>query len=176
MNKSLLGVLMLALTSVVYAQENDSRKFRVGLGVGIAKAGGKDSGAGGLFVAEPGWRVNHNLVVNLRLESAFLIRELELNPHGIFSCTGGGIYYLSNKNLKPYIGAGLGFYGLTSVTTSGLGIVGAEIRPGLYPRIGVDWRRFNVNIDYNFIVNTEILNENRYLGLRVGGYLFRRKK
>jgi hypothetical protein len=174
MKKSLFLVFMLALAVVANAQEIEFKKRRLGLAVGFAKAGGENSGGGVLFVAEPGYHINRNFLVNLRLESTFLVRDLELNPHGIFSCTGGGMYYLSNKNPRLYIGAGLGFYGLVSATYSGY-LVAAELRPGFYPRIGVDWRRVNINLDYNYIINTELLNENSYIGLRVGIFLLGRR-
>lgn len=175
MKKSLLLVFLLAIAVVAKAQEIEIKKRRLELAVGLAMGVGENSGAGVLFVAEPGWRVNHNFWVNLRFESAFLVRDPELNPHGVFSCTTSGLYYLNNNNPRLYIGAGLGFYGLVSATYSG-NLVAAEIKPGFYPRIGVDWRRFNINIDYNYIINSELLSENSYLGLRVGMFLLGRKK
>src|SRR5690606_17889106 len=92
-----------------------------------------------------------------------------------------GQYYFSNNTVRPYAGLGFGIFSFVSVTgdTQGGAIAGgSEI--GFYPRIGVDFGHFNINLDYNLISASEGLNtdgekvdvKNSYIGIRIGAFFF----
>jgi hypothetical protein len=182
--KKISTVVFFVLLTALAVKAQEFKTFRVGVGAGYAKPGGAGSGGGVLFTIEPGYRVTDQILVNLRWESAAVIRGTvndtgaDLDVAGIGSYTLNGQYYLSDNAFRPFVGVGFGMYKLAAVTVSG-GTGGsstaaaAESKFGFYPRIGFDARHFTLNLDYNFIPNTTVgSNEfkNSYIGIRLGGY------
>jgi hypothetical protein len=183
--------LVLLLTVGANAQE--FKKFRLATGLGYAMAGGEGASGGILYAIEPGYRVSDNLAVSLRMEWAVVVRGLsesvasyDASAAAISSYTVNGIYYLSNNNFRPYVGAGLGLFPLGAVSASSTGTAGAaaETKFGFYPRIGFDLGHFNVNLDYNIIGSTKfegpgangLESKNSYIGIRIGGFFFGGRK
>jgi outer membrane protein W len=190
--KKITSVLCLVLFVAVAANAQEFKKFRVGVGAGYAKAGGSGGGGGVMFAVEPGYRVTDALLVNLRWESAAVVRGTvddtgaDFDVAGIGSYTLNGQYFFSTNNFRPFAGVGFGMFNLAAVkveATSG-GTAGsaasAETKFGVYPRIGFDFRHFTVCIDYNIIPNTKAVAtsgtttstefKNSYIGFRLGGY------
>lgn len=191
--KKITSVLCLVLLVAVAANAQEFKKFRVGVGAGYAKAGGQGGGGGVLFTVEPGYRVMDALLVNLRWESAAVIRGTvddtgaDFDVAGIGSYTLNGQYFLSNNNFRPFVGVGFGMFNLAAVkveaNSSGSAGTAAssETKFGVYPRLGFDFRHFTVNIDYNIVPNTKATVstgtgtstaefKNSYIGFRLGGY------
>ncbi|WP_296620187.1 outer membrane beta-barrel protein [Marivirga sp.] len=185
-----LFLLALVAVSINFANAQDYKPFQLYSGVGYAIPQG---GGGILFDIEPAYRINDQISVGLRWEVAAMARVVgnqEASVSGTSSYTLNGKYYLENgSSFRPYVGAGLGAYGLASVSTGTNGAAaGAETKIGFYPRIGFDWGHFNINIDYNFIPSSEIQGTdtngnpatfdvaNSYLGIRIGAFLFGGKK
>ncbi len=191
--KKFTTVLCLVLIAAVGSQAQEFKKFRVGLGGGYAKPGGEGSGGGVLATLEPGYRINDQLLVNLRLETAAVIRgtadatSASLDVAGIKSYTVNGQYFLSTNSFRPFVGAGVGLFSLAAakLEASSSGSAGtaaaAESKVGFYPRVGFDYKHFTINLDYNIIgatkatiasgsttTNTEF--KNSYFGIRIGGY------
>jgi len=186
--KKLLLLALMAI-SINFANAQDYKPFQLYSGVGYAIPQG---GGGFLFDIEPAYRINDQISVGLRWEVAAMARVVgneEASISGTSSYTLNGKYYLGNSNFRPYVGAGIGAFGLASVSTSSNGAgAGAETKIGFYPRIGFDWGHFNINIDYNFIPNSEVEGvdsngnattfdvANSYLGIRIGAFIFGGKK
>lgn len=182
--KKLLLIALLAV-SINFVNAQDYKPFQLYIGVGYTVPQG---GGGVLFDVEPAYRINDQIAVGLRWESAAMARvvgEQEASISGTSSYTVNGKYYLGDSNFRPYVGAGLGAFSLASVSVSGTGAgAGAETKIGFYPRIGFDWGHFNINIDYNFIPSSEIDGvdtngnattfdvANSYLGIRIGAFIF----
>lgn len=184
-----LFLLAILAVSINFANAQDYKPFQLYIGVGYTVPQG---GGGVLFDIEPAYRINDQIAVGFRWESAAMARvvgEQEASISGTSSYTVNGKYYLGDSNFRPYVGAGLGAFGLASVSVSGAGAgAGAETKIGFYPRIGFDWGHFNINIDYNFIPSSEIEGvdsngdpatfdvANSYLGIRIGAFIFGGKK
>ncbi|HET8859420.1 hypothetical protein [Marivirga sp.] len=182
--KKLLLLAILAI-SINFVSAQDYKPFQLYLGVGYTVPQG---GGGVLFDVEPAYRINDQIAVGLRWESAAMARvvgEEEASISGTSSYTLNGKYYFSNDKFRPYAGFGLGAFSLASVSVSGAGAgAGAETKIGFYPRIGFDFGHFNINIDYNFIPSSEIDGvdsngdpatfdvANSYLGIRIGAFIF----
>lgn len=192
--KKLSTVLFLMLFAAVAVNAQQLKKFRVGLGGGYALPSGDGAKGGILFFLEPGYRVNDNILVNLRMEFAAMARgfegssgdaDFEVSTSG--SYTLNGQYYLSSNSFRPFVGVGFGTYackgasasvsdGSSSVTVSG----SDANKIGFYPRVGFDAGHFQMSIDYNFIGATkesfdigsgqklEIEQKNSYIGIRLG--------
>ncbi|WP_375579058.1 hypothetical protein ABWH96_18890 [Marivirga tractuosa] len=184
-----LLLLALVAVSINFANAQDYKPFQLYSGVGYAIPQG---GGGFLFDIEPAYRINDQISVGFRWEVAAMARvvgDTEASISGTSSYTLNGKYYLGDSDFRPYVGAGLGAFGLASVSTGPNGAgAGAETKIGFYPRIGFDWGHFNINIDYNFIPSSEVDGfdtngdpatfdvANSYLGIRVGAFLFGGKK
>ncbi|HEV8514783.1 MAG TPA: OmpW family outer membrane protein [Cyclobacteriaceae bacterium] len=175
--------LSLLVTSIGYAQ--DYHKFRVGLGIGYAGASGYGSSGGILATIEPSYRVQDNLSVGLRLESAAITRgysvssstSYDISVAAVGSYTVNGQYYFKSDGFRPFAGVGLGMYTLAAVdynsgTTTGSVEAGSKF--GFYPRVGFDFRHFTMSADYNLIPSTSTTLpsngdiKNSYLGIRIG--------
>jgi hypothetical protein len=184
--KKITSVLCFLLFAAVAVNAQEFKKFRLATGLGYAMAGGEGSSGGILYAIEPGYRINDALTASLRIEGAVVVRGLSENVSSydasaaaIGSYTVNGIYYLSNNNFRPYVGAGFGLFNLAAVTGSSSGGTGvaAESKIGFYPRIGFDFNHFNINIDYNIIGATtfegsDLKMKNSYIGIRIGGFFF----
>lgn len=191
--KKITTVLCLVLIGTLAVNAQEFKKFRVGTGLGYAKPGGKGAGGGILWALEPGYRVSDQILANLRIEGAAVVRGTvedtgaDFDVAAIGSYTLNGQYYFSNNGFRPFVGVGFGLYNLAAVTvessSTGGGASGAasESKFGFYPRLGFDAGHFTLNIDYNLIPNTEATVtsgtgnttmefKNSYIGIRLGGY------
>jgi opacity protein-like surface antigen len=192
---SIVLCLVLVAASASYAQE--LKKFRVGLGLGYASAGGNGSSGGILIAVEPSYRIQDNLSLGLRMESALITRGFSgtvpagavIDVAAIGSYTLNGQYYFGGESpFRPFVGAGLGIYSLAAITTkvtsggvTGTGTIASESSFGFYPRVGFDYGHFNISIDYNLVPATKITGSsesftNNYFGIRIGAYFGGGKK
>ena len=179
MKKQLLLIAMVLVSTLTYAQEY--KKWKVGFGIGYTMP----KGGGGILVdLEPAYRVNDQISVGLRMESAAMAREIN-GTTGSISANGSytinGQYYFSNAKFRPYAGLGVGVFSLASVSVGNSGAsaeAGSQV--GFYPRVGFDLGHFNLNLDYNIIGNSEGVVvgvgdapeiKNSYLGIRLGFFV-----
>jgi opacity protein-like surface antigen len=194
--KKITIVLFLALVAVSSSYAQEYKKFRVGLGLGYAMAGGNGSSGGILIALEPSYRIQDNLSVGLRMESAIITRGFSatvpvgssIDVAGIGSYTLNGQYYFGEGSFRPFVGAGLGIYTLAAITTKSssggvtvTGTIAAESKFGFYPRVGFDYGHFNLSLDYNLVPSTAVVGSsdsftNNYLGIRIGAYFGGGKK
>ncbi|GAA5035463.1 hypothetical protein GCM10011506_27730 [Marivirga lumbricoides] len=187
MKKILLIAMLVVAVGTAKAQEFKPFQLYVGVGYTIPEGGG-----GVLFDVEPAYRLNDAIALGLRWETALMGRvvgDTEASIAGTSSYTVNGKYYFSNNKFRPYVGAGLGLFGLASVSV-GQDAAGAaaETKFGFYPRIGFDLGHFNINIDYNIIGASEAQGfdsngeettfdvKNSYIGIRIGGFFFGGRK
>jgi outer membrane protein W len=140
-----------------------------------------------LVYLEPAYRVSSQIAVGLRIESAIMARGIatasgnaDFSAYGNFSYTINGQYYLSNNTFRPFIGVGVGLFGLASVRTDNVDLVSAGTKFGFYPRIGFEADYFAFNFEYNLIPatkidGTDISIKNSYAGIKLGFFLFGRR-
>jgi len=188
--KKIVYVLALSLlvTSIGYAQ--DYKKFKVGLGLGYAAASGNGAGGGVIVTVEPAYRLQDNLSIGLRLESALITRGYSesftgasLDVAGIGSYTLNGQYYFGTTDFRPFAGLGLGLYSLAEVKVdasssggpSSATAAAAESKFGFYPRVGFDYHHFSMSADYNIVPPTKPAGgtgefKNNYFGIRFGWF------
>lgn len=180
MKKIYLLLLFVVATGVV-ANAQEFKKFKVGLGIGYASAGGEGAKGGILAYLEPAYRINDALLLGLRVESALVTRgysesvtSVAFEVAAIGSYTINGQYYFSNNSFRPFAGLGLGIFSLAAIKVDGSGAAAAEAESkfGFYPRVGFDYGHFNMSLDYNIIPKTEVSGggdfKNSYLGIRLG--------
>ncbi len=188
-------ILIFTLFVATFSYAQEYKKFRVGLGVGYATAGGNGSSGGAIITFEPSYRVQDNLSIGLRLETALVTRGYSQNTSGasisvaaIGSYTVNGQYYFGGAGaFRPFAGLGLGFYSLAAVNANiGSGgsseqVAVAESKFGFYPRVGFDFHHFSMSADYNVISATNAVGgggdfKNSYLGIRLGFFIGGGKK
>lgn len=191
MKKLLLSVVgVLLFVGVSSAQEY--KPFKLGLGLGYTMPG--DGGGGILFDFEPAYRINDDIAVGLRIESAIMAKVKpdgsEADASGNVSYTVNGQYYLTDTKVRPYVGLGFGIFSLASISAeAGSAEIGGGSEFGFYPRLGLDIGHFNINLDYNLISATEAAAidmttfepttvdiKNSYIGIRIGAYFFGGKR
>ena len=179
--KRISTVMLLIVLTTAAAVAQEYKAFRVGIGLGYANASGKGAKGGVLWALEPGYRVNDQILANLRIEGAVIGRgyadetSASVDVAALGSYSLNGQYYFNNNNFRPYVGAGFGLFSLASAsvsagTTGGSStVVAAANKIGFYPRVGFDVGHFTLNIDYNIVPETEGI-KNSYLGIRIGGF------
>ena len=155
-NKMLLACLVTLLSFAASAQ--NFKKFRMGIGGGYDIPSGAGTESAPLFYLEPAGRINDNWMLSFHLEIAFPPNRFSPNdrtkPSILSSYTFNGQYYINrlmSGDLRPFVGAGVGFYYITlkdpdlgKFNTFGLAV-------GLYPRVGFDVGHFSFSVDYNVI-------------------------
>lgn len=180
--KRILTVAMLVLLTAAGSMAQEYKAFRVGIGLGYANASGKGAKGGVLWALEPGYRVNDQILANLRIEGAVIGRgyadetSASVDVAALGSYTLNGQYYFNNNNFRPFVGVGFGMFSLAAVSVSastGGGsteAVAAANKIGFYPRVGFDAGHFTLNLDYNIVPETAGI-KNSYLGIRLGGFI-----
>lgn len=155
MKKQLLTLALVLFATVLSAQEY--KQFKVGLGLGYAAPA--DGGGGVAVYLEPAYRVNDQIAVGLRLETAALAKVVgddEGSISGNASYTVNGQYYLSDAKFRPFVGLGAGIYSIASIgVANSTAEIGGGAEFGFYPRVGFDLGHFNFIFDYNLIPATE---------------------
>lgn len=180
--KRISTVLLLVALTAAGAVAQEYKAFRVGVGLGYANASGKGAKGGLLWALEPGYRVNDQILANLRIEGAIVARgsatetEASLDVAALGSYTLNGQYYFNNNNLRPFVGVGLGMYSLAAASmevnsggTVSQQVVASANKIGFYPRVGFDAGHFTLCLDYNIVPETDGI-KNSYLGIRIGGF------
>ncbi len=181
--KRISTVLLLMIVTAAAAIAQEYKSFRVGTGLGYAMASGKGAKGGVLFYLEPGYRVNDQILANLRMEGAVVGRgyvnestsTASVSVAALGSYTLNGQYYFNNNNFRPFAGLGFGLYSLaaasvTAGTTGGSSTaVAAANKIGFYPRVGFDAGHFTLSLDYNLVPETSGI-KNSYIGIRFGGF------
>jgi hypothetical protein len=181
-----LFALVFFTTFLVYGlQAQDYKKFRVGLGVGYAGASGKGAKGGVLIALEPGYRITDKFLVNLRLESAAVVRgqasedpsnpSVDLDVAAIGSYTVNTQYYpFTFKSFRTIVGAGTGLYSLAAVKASSNSSGTTGDIAASASKFGFELGHFSLVFDYNIIGKTEGVNgeefKNSYYGIRIGAF------
>ncbi|MNQ79575.1 hypothetical protein D3C85_945230 [compost metagenome] len=186
----LLGFLTLVSLNG-YSQEKGG--FRVGLDFGFVPTGG---GGGGMLSIEPKYNIEDNMNVGLRIGGAGIARDIESNAGGSTtaeisansSFIGTYDYYLDSGNsFVPYIGAGLGYYSIANVEFDDSDMESdvvlnpeASGEMGGLVRLGFEWGKFRMGVEYNFIPDSTLQNNNgdsigtvsnSYAGIHLGFFL-----
>lgn len=192
--KKFVYLLALAMLMSTFTNAQEYKKFKVGVGLGYAMASGSGSSGGVLFTLEPAYRLQDNLSIGLRMESAIIVRgfsqsssSASIDAAAVGSYTLNGQYYFGSTSFRPFVGAGFGLYSLAavseSVSSGGSNVsvaIAAESKFGFYPRVGFDYRHFNMALDYNIIPATTVGGgndlKNSYIGIRIGAFFGGGKK
>lgn len=194
MKQKLLLVILITVVGVYSSQAQEKGKFRVGLDLGYAAASG---GGGILFDIEPKYNISDNMNVGLRIAGAATVRELngqEAEVASTGSYLGTYDYYFNNSSsgFAPFIGAGLGYYGLANLEfkngNDSSGSFDVSGKFGGMIRGGFELGKFRLGLEYNIIPKTESESfsitdgssniqvgsyevKNSYFGVSLGFYL-----
>ena len=194
MKKLLTLCLFIGLSTLTFAQQ--AGKFRIGMDLGPAIP--KNGGIGALVNIEPKINVRDNLNVGIRLGIAGLAKDVtyfdisqdyEGEVSANVSVAGTLDYYFNNggSNFAPYIGAGFGYYALSSVEIDAgaiddtdVGNLEANFKWSPMLRAGIELGRFRMGAEYNFIppsnlqdTSGAVIGEaiNQYFGFTFGFYV-----
>lgn len=192
--KKLLGVLLVfILVHSAMAQRAGGFRLSTDLGAAIPK----DEGIGALFHLEPQILLRDNLAFGLRFGVAGLAKDVtyytisedfEGEVSGNASITGTLNYYFNNGNSRvaPYIGAGFGYYALSSVKIDDsdidyeTGTLEASFAWAPMVRAGVELGKFRIGAEYNIVppsdlqnVSGQVIGEaiNQYYGITLGFFV-----
>lgn len=174
----------------------DFKKFKVGIGLGYAVP--SKGSAGVLLYLEPMYRIQDNIAVGLRIETAALAGETpagvttSLSVSAVGSYTLSGQYYFGAGTFRPFVGAGIGVFTVAAATAdiagSSVQLSASSSSIGFYPRVGFDLGHFNVSLDYNIVPEqssditiagiglVKSTQNFSYIGIRVGASIGGGKK
>ncbi|MBN7817126.1 outer membrane beta-barrel protein [Algoriphagus pacificus] len=195
MKKFLAIISFFAICNFSNAQH--AGRFRMGMDVGPAIP--KGGGIGALVNLEPKVNLKNNLNVGIRFGVAALAKDVtyyninddyEGEISGNISVTGTMDYYFNNggSNVAPYIGAGFGYFALSSIeinstdfdTPDNIGDLEADFKWAPMVRAGVELGKFRMGAEYNFVPTSNLQNAsgevigeaiNQYFGFTLGFYV-----
>lgn len=177
--------------------DRELKPFKMDFGVGYAMPNGVDIKGGPLFSIEPKYAFTGDaFTFGLRLQGAMLklggsnpitasggnngsgnataggttINEAQATAHlsGSLTCD----HYFSNMFIRPFVGAGPGFYSVATETGKSEGALLSEYtfrnQFGFMCRGGIEWGHVRGSIEYNFI-NSETMSG--YVGIKLGIFL-----
>lgn len=189
---AVLVILLVAHTS--YSQRAGGFRFQMDLGAAVPKNGG----IGALINLEPQILVKENLALGIRLGVAGLAKDVtyydisedydgEVSANA--SVTGTINYYFNkgNSRVAPYIGAGFGYYALSSIDLEDtnidedeVGNLEADFAWAPMVRAGIELGKFRLGAEYNFVPTSNLQNVsgtvigeaiNEYFGFTLGFYV-----
>ena len=193
--KKLFSVLvLLLLIHCAYGQRSGGFRFQMDLGAAVPKNGG----IGALINLEPQILVKSNLAIGLRIGAAGLAKDVTYfdipeDYQGEISANTsitGTINYYFNKGesrVAPYIGAGFGYFALSSVRLEDNDISGDEVGNlaanfawAPMVRAGIELGKFRIGAEYNFVPTSDLQNIsgdvigeaiNEYFGFTLGFFV-----
>lgn len=189
--KRILVVLFALVTFSATAQ--DFKPFKVNVSLGFAKPLTGSASGGFLLAVEPKYGLSDNFDVGVRLESAFVARSVERNGTtttgdiaGLNSALLTGNYLISTGTFRPFIGAGVGIFSVSSggtvsvtdgQTPQDVTFV-SETKFGGMVRAGFKTGHFVLSVEYNAVPTSTVStisasslkldSKNSYLGIKLG--------
>jgi len=189
----LIAGTMISLSALAQKSAQTFKPFKFDISMGYAMPAGSGSKGGVLFALEPKYAVMQRLSVGLRWEGAIIARfsggydqdGMPMNAAVKLSssyCLTGDYYLTDNYNLRPFAGAGAGFFLLAGEETNGgSGGVSAGSKFGGLVRAGIEISHFRVGLEYNIVPKTTFTgwdsngdpvtgmsSKNSYLGIKIG--------
>lgn len=188
MKNYLAGLFMLAALS---ATAQEYKPFKVNLSVGFAKPLNAGVSGGALFAVEPKYGITDKFDLGLRLEVATVARGIQDNGNTYTSDVGAfssalltGNYLFGTSNVRPFLGAGIGFFTIGAAGTvvtdkngqnsQNVNFVN-DTKFGGMIRGGIKAGHFVAAVEYNAapttsatLGTTKVTSENAYLGIKVG--------
>jgi outer membrane protein X len=152
-------------------------KFDIGLGYAIpSSASGSGTKAGVTFTLQPHYRLSDDLAIGLRVEGAGLGYQDDLGKTKISlleSYCATGEYYLVKGGIRPFVGAGLGFFNQSSLKASNGSavLVDGATNFGFFPEVGFETGHFRMSADYDVAGNS-----NNYFAFKIGFFFGGGKK
>ena len=164
--------LLVMTTSIVNAQHY--RKFRLAIDFGSPLAG---TSSIGLFAYEPGYRINDNVLVGIRIEQMGIFSTIGSSNKSLGSFAITSNYYLK-KNF--FMGGGLGLYSPTNANSKD-----EKNGVGFFTRVGFERGHFHTSLEWNITqpmkvyensdaypgVETSSITSRNYLSLKVGFFI-----
>jgi outer membrane protein W len=194
MKKLFSLLVILSVMHTAFGQRAGGFRFQMDLGAAVPKNGG----IGALINLEPQILVKSNLAIGLRIGAAGLAKDVtyydlsedyegEVSVNS--SLTGTVNYYFNNgsSRVAPYVGAGFGYFALSSVkiddtdiTEDEVGNLEADFAWAPMVRAGIELGKFRIGAEYNFVptsnlqnVNGDVIGEaiNQYFGFTLGFFV-----
>jgi hypothetical protein len=171
MKKFILLGALIGFSMLVNAQSTNFNSFKLDLGVGYATPSQGNTVAGAAFMLQPHYRLSDDFALGVRIE---IVALLHTNYAGnkVASALGSGClsgeYYLSDKDFRPFIGAGLGLFDQTTIgNNNGTGplVSPRTINFGAFPEIGFEYGHFRLSIDYDYTGGY-----NNYFAANIGAF------
>ena len=161
------------------AQSVTYHNFKVDIGIGYAipseSTGTNGTKAGVTFTVQPHYRLSDDIALGLRIEGAALgdKNETDGSTHVkisvLTSYCATGEYYLTEKGVRPFVGAGLGiFIQSASLETKNNGdnsISAHNSQFGVFPEAGIEAGHFRLSADYDIIGNNS-----SYFSIKIGAF------
>ena len=192
-----LFVIGLLLMVCQYTMAQHAGRFRMGMDLGAAIP--KGGGIGALVNLEPKVNLKDNMNVGIRLGIAGLAKDVtyydftedyegEISANSSISGTFDYYFNQGGTQLAPYIGAGFGYYTLSSVQINNgdfdvpdnFGDLEADFKWAPMVRAGVELGKFRMGAEYNFVPKSNLQNAsgevigeavNQYFGFTLGFYV-----
>ena len=192
MKKLLFALIAVFTLSAAHAQEQG--KVRVGLDLGYAVVSG---GGGVLFNLEPKYNIADNMNVGLRFGLAAVVKNISTDVYGDLSSASISAsnsymgtfdyYFVLGGAFNPFVGGGLGYVSLASVSIEGTTNYNSETdeftpdgKLGLMLRGGFEVSKFRLTLEYDMIGKSTLKDfegnefgsiNNNYFGVTVGFYV-----
>ena len=179
MKKSLLlFAIAIGFAVTAKAQSANYHNFKVDIGIGYAipseSSGTDGTKAGVTFTIQPHYRLSDDLAVGLRFEGAALgdrnetDGDTKVHISVLTSYCATGEYYLTEKGVRPFVGAGLGIFAQSVSINSDSGDASASASAskfGFFPEAGIEAGHFRLSADYD-IIGSNL----SYFSIKIGAF------
>lgn len=167
-----LLIVLIALLVIQTASAQTQGKFRYQMDLGFAAP--KNGGIGASVNVEPQVLLLENLALGLRFGATGMAKDVtyyeipddyegELAANLSVSGTANYYFNFGKGKVAPYLGAGFGYYALSSVDVEGNDFEDAENLEASFAwapmvRVGVELNKFRIGAEYNFVPSSNLQN------------------
>lgn len=151
--------IVFVLSFSAKAQSENYHAFKVDLALGYAQPTGDGVKSGVSLSLEPKYNINDQIAIGLKLETS-LLSALTNTQNGTYSAAAVGSYvltgdyYFLESMVRPFLGAGIGFFNQSSVAVVGNSPSSATIGGtsfGFAPKGGFQIGHFRLVGEYNLV-------------------------
>jgi len=174
----LLLAFAIGFGAAAKGQSATYHNFKVDISLGYAipseSSGTDGTKAGVTFTVQPHYRLSDDLALGLRIEGAALgdKNETDGSTHVkisvLTSYCATGEYYLAEKGVRPFVGAGLGIFAQSVSLNSDSGnklASASSSKFGFFPEVGIEAGHFRLSADYD-IIGSNL----SYFSIKIGAF------
>ncbi len=188
--KHLLLIMAISAIFITQSKAQDGerifKRFKGDVSFGYAAPLGEGNNSGFIFSLEPKFSLMDQLAIGARFEGVLMGKFSNSNYYGTVVDDAKAVsstlfttdfYFTNTYNFRPFIGGGVGAFGLISDAYDVYYNNNTDTKFGGMVRLGAEIKHFRFGVEYNIIPSSKLVDynnnslgnyKNSYIGIKAG--------